>query len=110
MDCRSSKSGRGKSCANETKKKAKGVVMKAEEEVEVVAAVERKDGGEGFMVVAEVEGLRWSGADEEMTWASCWFPFWEAEANRNAYDSFYEDVVSVWDFDLWGLKGGDDNI
>lgn len=98
MDCGSSKRGRGnarsETVAATTKKKAKGAVTKSEEAAEEVVVV--VEGGEGLLVAeeAEVEEL-WSGVDEGMSWATCWFPFWEVEA------ALYGDV---WDYDIWGLK------
>lgn len=112
MDC-SSKRGRGNDTndtATTTSKKE--AVTTAEEAAEEVVG-HRKESVEGFLVVeeaaaaaataAEVEELRWSGVDEEMPWATCWFPFWEVEAKGDAYDALYGDV---WDYDIWGFKGG----
>ncbi|CAO2828532.1 unnamed protein product [Amaranthus hypochondriacus] len=36
--------------------------------------------------------------DEQMSWGSTWYSFWEGDANSN---EFYSDVVED---DLWGLK------
>lgn len=106
MDCGSSKRGRGHARSKTTaattkkkekattKKKEKGAVTKPEEaEAAEVVVVE----GAGGLVVAEevVAEELWSGVDEGMPWATCWFPFWEVEA------SLYGDV---WDYDIWGLK------
>lgn len=105
MDSRNMKRGRGNprnaavTTADATKKKAK--------EAAATTVEERKN--EGFVVVemaemAELEewaGL-WSGVDEEMSWATCWCPFWEMEAIEDAYDALYGDVL--WDFDIWDLK------
>ncbi|KAL1553586.1 hypothetical protein AAHA92_14243 [Salvia divinorum] len=92
----SSKRGRDDKDAPAPKKEAKLDVTKAEEE----EAGEWKEAVEAFLE-AEAEVLRWSGVDEEMAWASCWFPFWEGQAPSDAYEALYGDV---WDYDIWGFK------
>ena len=86
MDSRSGKRGRANVTkeASTTKKVAKLAVTKSEEAVEVAE---------------EVVARWWSGLDEQMEWASCWFPFWEAK--ENAYESLYGDV---WDSNIWDFK------
>ncbi|KAK6157686.1 hypothetical protein DH2020_011934 [Rehmannia glutinosa] len=44
----------------------------------------------------------WSGVDEELSWATCWCPFWEMEGIEDAYNALYDDVL--WDYDIWDLK------
>ncbi|KAL1553588.1 hypothetical protein AAHA92_14245 [Salvia divinorum] len=92
----SSKRGRGDKDAPTPTKEAK---------VDVTKAAEKEEGVEGCLAVkeaeAEAEVLRWSGVDEEMTWANCWLPFWEVQAPGDAYESLYGDV---WDYDIWGFK------
>ena len=77
---------------------------KKEAKLDVTKAVEEtKEGVERLFAVeeAEAEVLRWNGVDEEMEWASCWFPFWEGQAPGDAYEALYGDV---WDYDIWGLR------
>ncbi|KAL3501718.1 hypothetical protein ACH5RR_036167 [Cinchona calisaya] len=40
---------------------------------------------------------------EQMSWGTCWPPFWETELMSEAgHHAFYSDVV--WDDDIWELK------
>ncbi|XP_022882305.1 uncharacterized protein LOC111399276 [Olea europaea var. sylvestris] len=50
-------------------------------------------------------GSLWSEVDEQMSWATCWCPFWDMEFIGDAYSELYSDVL--WDDDIWDLKGID---
>ncbi|XP_054808180.1 uncharacterized protein LOC129310384 [Prosopis cineraria] len=42
--------------------------------------------------------------DEQMSWGSVWFPFWDMDFSGKAFVAdLYGDVV--WDDDIWNLKG-----
>ncbi|KAI3467088.1 hypothetical protein Pfo_023751 [Paulownia fortunei] len=110
MDTRKMKRGRGNPRSGTTtvttKKKAKQGLGKAKEVGDNMAE-EPKVAKESFVVVDETAELGewaglWSGVDEEMSWATCWCPFWEMEAIEDAYDALYEDVL--WDYDIWDLR------
>ncbi|KAK4410314.1 hypothetical protein Sango_0104400 [Sesamum angolense] len=102
MDSRKLKRGRSVgmeavAAPNAAKKVAPGKGKQEEkvvEEVEVSFPVAEE--------MAEWAGL-WSGVDEEMAWASCWWPFWEMEIMGDPFDALYGDVW--WGFDIWDLKG-----
>ncbi|KAG6410349.1 hypothetical protein SASPL_128407 [Salvia splendens] len=72
---------------------------KKEAKLDVSKAVEEatKEGVERLFAVKEAEAE----VDEEMEWATCWFPFWEVQAPADACEALYGDV---WDYDIWGLK------
>lgn len=44
----------------------------------------------------------WMVGDEQMSWGTCWCPFWDMELMGEAYNDLYSDVV--WDEDIWDLK------
>ncbi|XVE75193.1 hypothetical protein DITRI_Ditri12bG0076100 [Diplodiscus trichospermus] len=67
-----------------------------------------KNGGD--LAVFTLENLlgweewRWliGGADEQMSWASVWSPFWDVDFVDKAYSTLFSDVA--WDDDIWNLK------
>lgn len=40
--------------------------------------------------------------DEQMSWGSVWFPFWDMDFSGDAFGALYGDVVL--DDDIWNLK------
>ncbi|XP_028768604.1 uncharacterized protein LOC114726198 [Neltuma alba] len=40
--------------------------------------------------------------DEQMSWGSVWFPFWDTDFSGEAFGALYGDVD--WDDDIWDLK------
>ncbi|KAE8690780.1 Ribulose bisphosphate carboxylase small chain 1A [Hibiscus syriacus] len=67
-------------------------------------AVETKE-GDGGVMAAECGLVCWEeewAAEEQMPWASVWWPLWDLEYVDEAYGALFGDVA--WDDDIWGLK------
>lgn len=47
------------------------------------------------------EYMPWLG-DEQMSWGSTWFPWWDMDFMGEAFNALYSDVV--WDDDIWNLN------
>ncbi|KAL2546429.1 uncharacterized protein Fot_15682 [Forsythia ovata] len=97
-----------------TKKDSRTAVV-TPKEAAVKAVEERKEGTESEVPTAEKMmewnewGSLWSAVDEQMSWATCWCPFWDMELMGDAnYNELYSDVL--WDDDIWDLKGSEFNV
>ncbi|OIV90928.1 hypothetical protein TanjilG_16888 [Lupinus angustifolius] len=86
-----------------SKKEVEQKVVKVEERIEGTREVEQG-------VVDNVMGWNWEEympwmggvVDEQMSWGSTWFPWWDMDFNGEAFSSLYCDAV--WDDDIWNLN------
>ncbi|CAI9785383.1 unnamed protein product [Fraxinus pennsylvanica] len=109
---------RGTKMAPPTKPTKKGsrmaVAMPKEALVKVVEDQKELEAKESDMMMSEEMmewdewGSLWSEVDEQMSWATCWCPFWDMELIGDAYNELYSDVL--WDDDIWDLKGNDSTV
>ncbi|KAE9611777.1 hypothetical protein Lal_00011527 [Lupinus albus] len=91
------------------KKKAKKEVEQKEVKVEEESIESKREVEQGevednnVMVWNWEEYMPWLGGvvDEQMSWGSTWFPWWDIDFNGEAFSSLYSDV---WDDDIWNLN------
>ncbi|OIW12934.1 hypothetical protein TanjilG_15854 [Lupinus angustifolius] len=86
------------------KKEVEEKEVKVEEErIEIKREVEQWVGDNNGMVWNWEECMPWLGGvvDEQMSWGSTWFPWWDMDFDGEAFSSLYSDV---WDDDIWNLN------
>ena len=93
-----------------TKKKGKPRVVKEKiDEVGKVHIEENKRDNDGEVaeeVVMVMERDEWPcffcAVVEQLSWGTCWSPFWDINLMGEASHAFFSDVA--WDDDIWDLK------
>ncbi|CAL0316426.1 unnamed protein product [Lupinus luteus] len=89
------------------KKKAKKEVENKEVKVEDERNESKREVEQGVgdnnVVWNLEEYMPWLGGvvDEQMSWGSTWFPWWDIDFNGEAFSSLYSDV---WVDDIWNLN------
>ncbi|KAK4260848.1 hypothetical protein QN277_003912 [Acacia crassicarpa] len=87
-----------------TEEEEKELKKREGKKMEVMVAMGAQENVSGFANNWDDENWAWIGhfVDEQMSWGSVWFPFWDIDFSGDAFGAFYGDVV--WDDDIWNLK------
>ncbi|KAK7269765.1 hypothetical protein RIF29_22500 [Crotalaria pallida] len=88
-----------KSIVDQEEKEEERKEIKGEDEQ--VVAGDNNNNNDNAMGWNFEEHMPWLGGvvDEQMSWGSTWFPWWDMDFNGDAFSSLYNDVV--WDDDIW---------